>query len=171
MMSDMGADFHQKADCKLAHDLCAVSRNIDDGDSSLPGCRTVDNVVAGRQHSDQFQLRAGVQSLGGNRGLIDHGDFRVADPLRYDGSICVGSAVVDRHLAESFQSAPGQVSGVLGITIKYYNSHFLSSCSFCLPLLRIPSQESDSAFNESAFPAGDGPVLINQPSLPVTVLF
>ena len=123
-MPDVGADFHQKADCKLAHDLCAVSRNIDDRDPSLTRRRAVDDIVTGRQHRDQFQLRACVQSLCGNGSLVDHGDFRVSDPLRYDRSICIGSAVIDRHLAKRLQSAPGEIAGIFSIAIEHYYFHF-----------------------------------------------
>ncbi|MPM72368.1 hypothetical protein SDC9_119342 [bioreactor metagenome] len=120
VMRHVMADFEQHSDCKLPHRRRAIGRDIANGDSALFCGGSIHNVVACRQHADVLHARACRQRLSRERRLVGQNRVRIFDA---GDDFLLRRAVVHRHLAERFQRAPAQVSGVEGKSIQYYDFH------------------------------------------------
>lgn len=150
----------------LGYDLRAVGRNIHDRYALAGSICIVNVVVAGCELGNELQIRAGINNVTRDPGLVCNNDLRIADPL-HDKRGVVLSAVIDRGLAECLERCPGQIPGVLDIAVQNDNSHSISS----LPSVRVIFLW----FSVSQSPAGSNTsnlvsVLRNQPSFVMRLL-
>ena len=125
MVADVGADLKEKADGELAHVVRAVNRDVQDRDALFLRVLVIRDVVAGGQNGDRLQVRAGVDGRLADGGLVDDRHFRVADPLRDQRGLLIGSSVINRNLAKCLKGRPADVSGVLSVSVKNNNLHGL----------------------------------------------
>ena len=130
MMAHPVADFQQQGDGELSHRSGPVSGDVGHHDAPFLGCRHIHHIVAGSQDPDESQMRAAVDDLFGQGGLIGEYDFRIPDPLEDLFFIGHRSPIVDLQITQRCHSIPADVSRIQGIPIQY--DDFLHVPSFFL---------------------------------------
>ena len=81
---------------------------------------SVDDVVAGRRHGDEVELRQRRQSFLAQRRLVGENDLRPAAARTIS---LLGRAIVDGQLAQGRHRVPGVIARVERVAVEHDDSH------------------------------------------------
>ena len=127
----MKADLRARLEEECYRILCDIVRTIDghvhDRNIPLACIRRVHDIVARREYSNRLEVWTGVNDRARERGLVRHGDLRIADALRDQRRLRERRAVVNRHRTQRLQRRPADVPRVLCISVEHNNLHGTSS--------------------------------------------
>ena len=123
MMADVEAGFQHQSNSELADGVAAVVGHVAHGNAPLLGGSQVHHIETSGQYGNHFHIGTFFQGGLGNGGFVHHHDLRVTNALSNEGRFLIGSAVINRYLAQRFQRGPAQVAGILGIAVQYYDFH------------------------------------------------
>ena len=114
------AQLQQQGKGELGHRLGAVVRHVAHRDAPCRRSGGVHHIVAGGQHPDVAQVRAGGQRGGGDGGLV----HQHRPGPRHAGQDELGrGAVVILELAQRLKALPAQVPRVEGMAVHHHYFH------------------------------------------------
>ena len=145
VVADVMADLQQQRDGKLTDGAGAVHRDVAHRDPLFLCVGNINDIVTGGLHRDELQVGAGVNDLFRNNALVCHRDVGITDTAKHLFLVIRSDAVIHRQLAKRPQGLPTQITGVLRVSVCYYNLHHNSS----LLIIIIPASEYASPFRRS----------------------
>ena len=123
MMADVEAGFQHQSNSELADGVAAVVGHVAHGNAPLLGGSQVHHIETSGQYGNHFHIGTFFQGGLGNGGFVHHHDLRVTNALSNEGRFLIGSAVINRYLAQRFQRGPAQIAGIFRIAVQYYDFH------------------------------------------------
>ena len=106
IVTDMIGNFQNQRESVLRDRFCGIGRHIADRDAARFGGVKIDIVVAGRGHTDEFEVRTGFDDFFGELHLGGEDGIRVFD-CRND--ILRRDAVIGDKIAELRELVPVQI--------------------------------------------------------------
>ena len=124
VMSDMGANLHQKGYCKLAYVVSSIYRYVLNRDSFGFCILIIYYIVTSCQNCDCLDIRAFVNRLFADRGLVDNNNFCITDTLSDQRRLLIRCTIIYCYFSKCLQRLPADISRVFSVTIQYYDFHF-----------------------------------------------